>query len=64
MTFAKLPEIRLRHILQQIDGVSAATVALTFAQVQNNFLYERAIERAVQVISEAAKELPRSLRDR
>jgi uncharacterized protein with HEPN domain len=64
MTSAKLPKMRLQHILEQIDGVALAISGLTYAQVQDNFLYERAVERAVQIISEAAKELPRSLRDK
>ena len=64
MTSAKLPNVRLQHILEQIDGVALAIAGLTFAQVQNNFLYERAVERAVQIISEAAKELPSLLRDK
>jgi uncharacterized protein with HEPN domain len=63
MTAAKLPQARLRHILEQIDGIVAATRDLSFADVEGNFLYERAVERAVQIISEASKELPADLRD-
>lgn len=64
MASAKLPEVRLRHILEQIDGIVAATQDRAFEDVQGNFLYERAVERAVQIISEAAKELPADLRER
>lgn len=64
MDSAKLPEVRLRHILEQIDGIVAATQDRTFEEIQGNFLYERAVERAVQIISEAAKELPADLRER
>ena len=64
MDSAKLPEVRLRHILEQIDGILAATRGRTFEEIQGNFLYERAVERAVQIISEAAKELPAELRER
>jgi uncharacterized protein with HEPN domain len=64
MASAKLPRARLQHILEQIDGIVAATRGLAFEQVNNNFLYERAVERAVQIISEAAKELPLELRDK
>lgn len=64
MDSAKLPEVRLRHILEQIDGILAATRGRTFEEIQGNFLYERAVERAVQIISEAAKELPTELRER
>ncbi|GJE17654.1 HepT-like ribonuclease domain-containing protein [Methylobacterium marchantiae] len=64
MSSAKAPDIRLRHILDQIDGIVAATKDKDFTEVQGNFLYERAVERAVQIISEAAKELPADLRGR
>lgn len=61
---AKLPEVRLRHILEQIDGIGAATRGRSFEELADSFLYQRAIERAVQIISEAAKELPAELRSR
>jgi uncharacterized protein with HEPN domain len=64
MTSAKQPIIRLQHILEQIDGIVATTEGLTFDQIRGNFLYERAIERSVQIISEAAKELPEDLRSK
>lgn len=64
MVSAKLPQARLEHILEQIDGIVAATQDLTFAQVNNNFLYERAVERAGQIISEAARDLPLELRNK
>jgi len=64
MVSAKLPHARLRHILEQIDGIAAATRGLGFEQVAGNFLYERAVERAVQIISEAAKELSAELRNK
>lgn len=64
MVSAKLPQARLQHILEQIDGIVAATQGLSFEQVNNNFLYERAVERAIQIISEAAKELPSELRNK
>ena len=64
MASAKLPQARLQHILEQIDGITAATQGLAFTQVDNNFFYERAVERAVQIISEAAKELAFELRNK
>ena len=54
MSSAKAPQVRLQHILDQIDGIVAATQGRDFAEVQDSFLYERAVERAVQIISEAA----------
>ena len=55
---AKDPLVRLQHILDQIDGIEAATRGLTYENIIDNFIYERGVERAVQIISEAAKELP------
>jgi uncharacterized protein with HEPN domain len=34
---------------------------VTFAQFQESFVLRRAVERAVQIVSEAAKSLPREL---
>lgn len=64
MATAKKPEVRLRHILEQIDGLSASIKNIDFKIAEGNFLYERAVERAIQIISEAARELPPDLRDR
>ena len=64
MNSAKLPQVRLQHILEQIDGIVSATQGIGFAEVRDNFLYARAVERAVQIISEAVKELPADLRSR
>jgi uncharacterized protein with HEPN domain len=63
MTSAKSPEIRLQHILENIDGILTATADMTTAEVMGSFVMIRAIERAVQIISEAAKELPQAMRD-
>lgn len=62
MDSAKRPEVRLRHIIEQIDGIAAAIDGLSYEEIAGNFLYERAVERAVQIISEAAKELPADFR--
>jgi len=62
MLSGKEPLVRLGHIIEQIDGIAIAIFDLTFDDVKGNFLYERAIERSIQIISEAAKELPEDLR--
>lgn len=63
MVSAKSPRTRLYHILENIDGILAATEGLAAAEVIGNFVLIRAVERAVQIISEAAKELPAAVRD-
>lgn len=60
----KSPNIRLRHILENIDGIVASTQGMTREEITGNFLVMRAIERCIQIISEAAKELPTEMRAR
>jgi len=61
MAASKNPRIRLLHIRDEIDGVASALQGVTFAQYQESFLLRRACERALQIISEAAKALPSEL---
>ena len=63
MISAKSPQVRLQHILENIDGILSATADMTSAEVMSSFVLIRAVERAVQIISEAAKELPQEIRD-
>ena len=63
MVSAKSPTVRLQHILENIDGILAATAGMPAAEVMRSFVVIRAVERAVQIISEAAKELPQEMRD-
>jgi uncharacterized protein with HEPN domain len=62
MQSAKLPQVRLKHIIESIDGIVAATTGLTGQEIAGSFVLMRALERAIQIISEAAKELPADMR--
>ena len=62
MTSAKRPDVRLRHILQEIDGVAATIVGKTFEEFSGDYVLERVVERAIEIVSEAAKALPADLR--
>lgn len=64
MHSAKHPQVRLAHILEQIDIVTNAITDITPEQARGNVILKLAIERAVQIVSEAAKELPSELRSR
>ncbi|MCE7029736.1 DUF86 domain-containing protein [Jiella avicenniae] len=64
MTSAKDPRVRLQHILENIDGILSHTDGLTFETILGDFVLIRAVERSIQIISEAAKELPADLRSR
>ncbi len=59
---AKLPQVRLRHIIDSIDGIVEATAGLDASEITESFVLMRALERSVQIISEACKELPAELR--
>jgi uncharacterized protein with HEPN domain len=58
MAANKSPRARLLHIRDEIDGVAMIVRDLSFAQYQGSYMHRRAVERAVQIISEAAKALP------
>jgi uncharacterized protein with HEPN domain len=61
MAASKSPQLRLFHIRDEIDGVSAALQGVSFDEYCGSFMLRRAAERAVQIISEAAKALPSEL---
>jgi len=61
MAASKSPRARLLHIRDEIEGVAAIVRDLSFAQYQVSYMHRRAVERAVQIVSEAAKTLPPDL---
>lgn len=58
MAAGKSPRARLLHIRDEIEGVAMIVRGLSFAQYQASYMHRRAVERAVQIISEAAKAMP------
>jgi uncharacterized protein with HEPN domain len=58
MAASKSPRARLLHIRDEIEGVAAIVRGLSFTQYQSSYMHRRAVERAVQIVSEAAKALP------
>jgi uncharacterized protein with HEPN domain len=58
MVASKSPRARLLHIRDEIEGVAMIVRGLSFVQYQDSYLHRRAVERAVQIVSEAAKALP------
>jgi len=61
MAASKSPRARLLHIRDEIEGVANIVRGLSFAQYQGRYMHRRAVERAVQIVSEAAKALPPDL---
>jgi uncharacterized protein with HEPN domain len=58
MAASKSPKLRLLHIRDEIDGMSSALRDVNFAAYRESYALRRAAERAVQIVSEAAKALP------
>jgi uncharacterized protein with HEPN domain len=58
---SKSPRARLLHIRDEIESVAVIAKELSFEQYQASYLHRRAIERAAQIVSEAAKTLPKDL---
>jgi uncharacterized protein with HEPN domain len=61
MAATRSPKIRLLHIRDEIDGLSAALEGVTFEQYRESYTLRRVTERALQIISEAARALPHDL---
>jgi uncharacterized protein with HEPN domain len=59
----KLPQVRLAHILSEIDALLAATDGLSMREILGDYRNLRMVERALQIVSEAARELPQEWRD-
>ena len=58
---SKSPRARLLHIRDEIEGVGLAVRGLSFAQYQDSYMHRRTVERAAQIVSEAASALPPEL---
>jgi uncharacterized protein with HEPN domain len=58
MAATRNPRVRLLHIRDEIDEVTRAIQGASFDPYKASYLLWRTAERAVQIISEAAKSLP------
>lgn len=61
MSPTRNPLVRLLHIRDEIDGVAATIEGMSFEQFDQSYSAVRTVERALQIISEAAKSLPDDL---
>jgi uncharacterized protein with HEPN domain len=57
MATSKSPRARLLHIRDEIDGVAMVVRGISLEQYQASYMHRRAVEWAVQIVSEAAKAL-------
>ena len=61
MAASRNPRARLLHIRDEIEGIATTVKDLSFEQYQDSYVHRRAVERAAQIISEAARALPQEL---
>ena len=54
----------LRHILDELDYLAAEAQALDLQRLQQDARAKRAVVRSLEIIGEAAKQLPAEVRDR
>jgi uncharacterized protein with HEPN domain len=64
MAATKNPLARLGHIRDEIEGITGALRNVDRNAFSKNYLLRRAAERALLIISEAAKALPNNLTGR
>jgi uncharacterized protein with HEPN domain len=58
MAASKNPKARLLHILEEIDGVAATIKDMDYTGYRDSYIAVRVVERALEIISEAARALP------
>lgn len=64
MAATRNPRLRLLHIRDEIEGLSVALQGVTFEQYRESYTLRRVTERALQIISEAARALPDELTEK
>jgi uncharacterized protein with HEPN domain len=64
MAASKSPRLRLLHMRDEIDSLANELAGLTFETYRESYGLRRTTERAIQIISEAARALPEELRAR
>ena len=55
--------IRLEDIVENVDGACALVAGMSFADYQANFGVRKAVERCVEIVSEASRHIPDDLKD-
>jgi uncharacterized protein with HEPN domain len=64
MAASKSPRLRLLHMRDEIESLSKELAGLSFEIYRESYGLRRITERAIQIISEAARALPEDLRTR
>ena len=61
MAATRNPRARLEHVLFHIRGVEETIAGISYERFREVYYLERTVERAVAIVSEAVKALPRDL---
>jgi uncharacterized protein with HEPN domain len=64
MAASKSPRLRLLHMRDEIESLSNELAGLSFETYRQSYSLRRTTERAIQIVSEAARALPEELRAR
>src|SRR5436305_9276557 len=64
MAASKNPRLRLMHMRDEIRNLEMELGGLNFENYQDSYGLRRTTERAIQIVSEAARALPEDLRRR
>jgi uncharacterized protein with HEPN domain len=62
MAASKSPLLRLLHMRDEIESLSHELAGVAFESYRESYGYRRITERAIQIVSEAARTLPAELR--
>jgi len=57
------PTPAIQDILDAIEGVENVTAGKTLADYESDWLLKHAVERAIEIISEASRRIPADLRE-
>ena len=64
MAASKNPRLRLLHMRDEIESLSKELAGISFENYRESYGLRRITERAIQIVSEAARALPEELRAR
>jgi uncharacterized protein with HEPN domain len=64
MAASKSPRLRLLHMRDEIESLSRELAGLRFETYRESYGLRRITERAIQIVSEAARALPEDFRTR
>jgi uncharacterized protein with HEPN domain len=62
LTVKRSVRLRLHDILEAIEGIESTAAGMTFAEYEQSWPIRRAVERGIEIISEARRHVPDELK--